>query len=278
EAMAIGTRVVASSVGGVPALIRDGETGLLTPPADPPALSKALIRVLQDLSLARQLGQNGQRWVKEKFSAIEQRKQLIAIYREVLNQSQGSTAEEPTSIARGYDSAQLPFISVVVPVRNEEANIARVLGALMSQNYPDDRFELLIADGNSTDDTRKVVESWIGEHSNIRLLENPAHLSSAGRNVGVRSSRGELIVFVDGHCRIPNKNLLADTASLFAATAADCLCRPQPLEADGNNAFQKAVAAARASALGHGRDSTIYSTELEGFVNPTSSGASYRKE
>src|SRR5205085_9548154 len=65
EAMAIGTPVVATSVGGVPALIRDGETGLLTPPADPPALSKALIRVLQDLSLARQLGQNGQRWVKE---------------------------------------------------------------------------------------------------------------------------------------------------------------------------------------------------------------------
>ena len=276
EAMAIGTPVVATAVGGVPALIRDGETGLLTPPADAPALANALRRVLQDPALATQLGHNGRRWVKDKFSAVEQRKQLIAIYRDVLNQIQtpATIAETETSSTK----QQWPFISVVIPVRNEAANVAGVLGALLSQEYPRDRFEVLVTDGNSTDGTRKVVESWAGEHANIRLLENPAQLSSAGRNVGVRNSRGELMVFIDGHCRIPSKNLLAETARLFAATAADCLCRPQPLEANGDSVFQQAVAHARASALGHGRDSTIYSTTLEGFVNPTSSGASYRRQ
>src|SRR5438876_1233013 len=283
EAMAVGTPVVATAVGGVPALIRDGETGLLTPPSDPRSLGDALAKVLQDPQLAERLGQNGRGWVTDQFSASQQRGQLITIYRDVLNHANGLRhAEAKASLAveqkhQALPDSQLPFISVVIPVRNEEANIAGVLNALMTQNFPRDRFEVLVVDGDSTDRTRQVVGSLMSECPTIRLLENPARLSSAGRNVGIRNCRGEVIVFIDGHCRIPGRDLLADTARLFHTTAADCLCRPQPLESVGNNAFQKAAALARSSALGHGRDSTIYSTGLEGFVNPTSSGASYRK-
>jgi GT2 family glycosyltransferase len=60
-------------------------------------------------------------------------------------------------------------------------------------------------------------------------------------------------------------------------TGAECLCRPQPLTLPGNTWFQDTVAYARATLIGHGRDSTIYATEVEGFVNPTSSGAGYRR-
>ena len=56
------------------------------------------------------------------------------------------------------------------------------------------------------------------------------------------------------------------------------MCRPQPLLMPGNGVFQDVVAHARATSLGHGRDSTIYDVKLEGPVNPASAGALYRKE
>src|SRR5205823_12426711 len=106
EAMAVGTPVVATAVGGVPALIRDGETGLLTPPADPQSLCEALTRVLQNPELAAQLGQNGRRWVTEQFSASRQREQLMAIYRDVLNQvnSLSHAARGSVSTEQNHDA------------------------------------------------------------------------------------------------------------------------------------------------------------------------------
>jgi glycosyltransferase involved in cell wall biosynthesis len=171
-----------------------------------------------------------------------------------------------------------PLISVVIPVRNEEAHLGTVLQGLLDQEYPKDRFEIIVADGNSTDGTAKVVEKIASiSPTRIELFANPVQRSSAGRNVGVQNSSGELIVFVDGHCHIPSKTFLQDAARLFEETGADCLCRPQPLETNGNSFFQKGVAQARATALGHGRDSSIYNLIYEGPVNPSSAGAFYRR-
>jgi glycosyltransferase involved in cell wall biosynthesis len=172
----------------------------------------------------------------------------------------------------------VPFISVVIPVRNEQAHLGALLEDLLDQDYSLDRYEILVADGCSTDSTAAVVERYRRRALvRIALVSNPARLSSAGRNAGVYASQGDLIVFIDGHCRIPSRTLLRDTARLMAVTGADCLCRPQPLTAPGNTWFQDVVAHTRASLLGHGRDSTIYATGYAGPVNPTSSGASYRR-
>jgi GT2 family glycosyltransferase len=176
------------------------------------------------------------------------------------------------------EPAQLPFISVVIPVRNEEASLASVLDDLIRQDYPHDRYEILVVDGQSTDGTAAVVQRYVSLDSpRIRLFSNPGQLSSSGKNVGVRNSRGEFILFVDGHCRIPTRSLLSEHVRILRESGAECLCRPQPLSSPGNTWFQNVVAHARATLIGHGRDSDIYRTDLEGFVNPTSSGAGYRR-
>lgn len=168
------------------------------------------------------------------------------------------------------------FVSVVIPVRNEEAHLGAVLDDLTSQDYPGEQYEILVVDGESTDRTTEIVNQYASLSSPpVRLLSNPGRLSSSGRNVGVRHSKGELVLFVDGHCRIPNRSLLSDSVRILRETGAQCLCRPQPLTLPGNTWFQDSVAYARATLIGHGRDSTIYATEVEGFVNPTSSGAAY---
>jgi glycosyltransferase involved in cell wall biosynthesis len=169
-----------------------------------------------------------------------------------------------------------PFITVVMPVRNEARFIAGTVGQLLAQDYPVDRFEVIVADGMSDDGTRAIVAEIAAADSRLRLLDNPKRRSSAGRNVGFKAGRGELFVVVDGHCHIPNQYFLRNVADCFEKSGADCLGRPQPLDPPGLTSFQQGVALARASCLGHGGGSLIYD-DFEGFSSPVSNGAAYRK-
>jgi succinoglycan biosynthesis protein ExoA len=169
-----------------------------------------------------------------------------------------------------------PSISVIVPVRNEAARIVPTLRQLLTQDYSPERFEVLVADGRSTDATRACVQQLAEEHPNLRLLDNPGRLSSAGRNRAVRAARGELVVIVDGHCDLGSRYYLRHLAEAFARSDADCVGRPQPLDVDGASAPQRAIAAARSSWLGHQPASYIYS-DREGFVRPQSVAVAYRR-
>ena len=169
-----------------------------------------------------------------------------------------------------------PFVSVIVPVRNEAAFIAETLDQLLAQRYDPRRFEVLVADGGSADGTREIVAAYARRFPQVRFLDNPGRLSSAGRNVAVRASRGDIVLLVDGHCRLDDPWHLAEVASAFARSGADCLGRPQSLDVTGATALRRAVAAARASRLGHHPASHIYS-DREGFVPPQSVAVAYRR-
>ena len=170
----------------------------------------------------------------------------------------------------------MPFVSVIVPVRNEERSLEETLRSLLTQNYPRDRFEVIVADGFSTDATVPVVRRLQGEFANLRLAYNAGRFSSAGRNLGVRQMRGDVAVIIDGHCHVPDPDYLAKLARAFAESGADCLGRPQPLDVPDATPFQTAVAVARGSRLGHNPDSDIYSSAPK-FVRPQSTAVAYRR-
>src|SRR5439155_21468815 len=109
------------------------------------------------------------------------------------------------------------------------------------------------------------------------LLDNPGRLASAGRNVAIRAARGELIVIVDGHCDLEGRRHLRDLADVFARSGADCVGRPQPLDVATATPLQRAIAAARASRLGHNPSSHIYE-DTAGFVRPQRVAVAYRRE
>ena len=140
-----------------------------------------------------------------------------------------------------------PFITVVMPVRNEARFIGETLGQLVAQDYLPDRYEIIVADGMSDDGTREIVLDLSRQHPQVRLLDNPKRLSSAGRNVGFKKGQGDYFLVVDGHCYIPDNQLLNNVADCFEQSGADCLGRPQPLDPPGLSDFQKSVALARAS-------------------------------
>jgi succinoglycan biosynthesis protein ExoA len=169
------------------------------------------------------------------------------------------------------------YLTVVLPVYNEEKFIGATLEALVKQDYPVDRYELIVVDGHSSDGTRRVVEAFISEHSDVsvRLLENPGRLSSCGRNIGARAARGRLIAVIDGHVHIPNNRLFATMERLKKKRGALCLARPAPLLVPGiEDGMPFWIALARKSWLAHSRQSYIY-RDHEGFVDPVSSGFAY---
>lgn len=84
EAMAAGVPVVASDVGGVGDAVRDGQNGLLVPPADPPALAAAIVRLAGDRELSNRLAARAGRDVRERFSLAGMIESYAALYRELL--------------------------------------------------------------------------------------------------------------------------------------------------------------------------------------------------
>jgi succinoglycan biosynthesis protein ExoA len=169
-----------------------------------------------------------------------------------------------------------PQITVIVPVRNEESHLADTLRPLLAQSYDPRRYEILVIDGQSSDDTVAIIRQLQREYPQLRLHNNPRRLSSAARNIGVLRARGEFIVVIDGHCELRSRTYLTDLAEAFDRSGADCLGRPQPLETAFATPLQRAIALARASRLGHNPGSHIYS-DADGYVKPQSVAIAYRK-
>jgi succinoglycan biosynthesis protein ExoA len=172
---------------------------------------------------------------------------------------------------------EVPAVSVVIPVLNEAKDIGTLLMQLKQQSRFPGGFEVLVVDGGSADDTRLIVTEIGKTWPSLVLLENPDRRSSPARNVGARSARGRYVLFVDGHCSIPRKDYLIRLVEIFEDSAADCLCRPQPLGELGRGAWGQAIALARHSRFGHDPGSDIYGGEPR-YTEPHSAGAAYRRE
>ncbi len=93
---------------------------------------------------------------------------------------------------------ELPLVTVIMPIRNEEDFIERSLGAVLKQEYPPDKIEVLIADGLSDDGTVNVIESLPGAER-VRIISNPEHIQSHGLNRLIPLAKGDYVIRIDGH-------------------------------------------------------------------------------
>jgi glycosyltransferase involved in cell wall biosynthesis len=108
---------------------------------------------------------------------------------------------------RSIGRPERPPVSVIMPVRNEARYIRESLEAVMSQEYATDQIEVIIADGDSTDGTRALIDAIIAEFEGfgprVMVIANPAQHQAAGLNAAIRAAHGAYIVRVDGHTCIP---------------------------------------------------------------------------
>lgn len=90
-----------------------------------------------------------------------------------------------------------PGVSVVIPVLNGSKTISECLQSLVVQDYPEKRYEIIVVDNGSTDDTTDLVHAF---RSRVILLDEPMPGPGAARNTGVRAARHDLIAFTDADC------------------------------------------------------------------------------
>ena len=67
----------------------------------------------------------------------------------------------------------IPRVSILLPVRNEGKYISKTVNSLLEQDYPDEMFEIVIADGNSDDSTKDELEKLKKQFKLIRVINNP---------------------------------------------------------------------------------------------------------
>jgi glycosyltransferase involved in cell wall biosynthesis len=118
-------------------------------------------------------------------------------------------------------SAPEPTVSVIIPMRNEEKYIGRCLDSILRNNFPRNRYEILIADGESRDRSREVVLQRAGRFSNIRLLDNPKRIVPTGLNEAIRQARGRYIIRMDAHSEYPPDYIENCVAELERTGAAN---------------------------------------------------------
>jgi glycosyltransferase involved in cell wall biosynthesis len=123
-----------------------------------------------------------------------------------------------------------PFISIIIPCRNEIAFIDRCLDSVLASDLPIGSYELLIVDGMSDDGTRDVVRSRAAGSSAIRLVDNPARIVPTAMNLGIAAAKGATIVRLDAHCEYPANYVSALVRWLDESGADNVggLCRTRP--------------------------------------------------
>jgi succinoglycan biosynthesis protein ExoA len=99
----------------------------------------------------------------------------------------------------------LPSVDVIMPIRNEAMYIEQTMRALLAQDYPRDRLEVLLVDGMSTDGTRDILVRVLAEHPDfpVTILDNPRQIVPTGLNIALQYAKGEIIVRMDAHCEYP---------------------------------------------------------------------------
>jgi len=123
----------------------------------------------------------------------------------------------------------LPFVSIIIPCRNEAHFIEKCLESVLKNNYPKTRLEILVVDGLSEDETKSIVKKLAITYPFIQIIDNPKKITPCALNIGIRRSRGDIIMRMDAHsiykhnyissCVKYSKEYNADNVGgIFAAT------------------------------------------------------------
>lgn len=132
------------------------------------------------------------------------------------------------------------FVSVVMPVRNEEGFIARSLKAVLNQDYPPELIEILVIDGLSEDRTLEIIQALPG-NERVSIIANPQRIQAAGLNKALRRARGDIILRVDGHTIIAPDYVRQCVAALKETGAYNV---GGPMEPVGLTSIGQAIAGA----------------------------------
>jgi len=129
------------------------------------------------------------------------------------------------------------LLSVVIPFFNEEKNIERLTGALLSQHLSKERFEVLFINDGSTDNSVDLIRSFCKNDLKYRIVDNPGQGKKSALKTGIERSDGELIVTTDADCYFSSGWLLS-VVSFYGNEKPDMIVMPVMMTG-GKNFWQQ---------------------------------------
>lgn len=107
-------------------------------------------------------------------------------------------------------------LSIVIPTLNSERTLTDCLLSIAGQDYPKDLFEVIIADGGSIDSTLEIISAVkVKTGLDIKVVKNRLKTGEAGKAAGLKSSKNEIIAFIDSDNILPDKDWLKKMAEPF---------------------------------------------------------------
>jgi cellulose synthase/poly-beta-1,6-N-acetylglucosamine synthase-like glycosyltransferase len=124
------------------------------------------------------------------------------------------TTNEPSSLAGGYE----PFVSILIPARDEERVIGRLLQRMVDLTYSKNKLEVIVVDDASTDDTEKVVRDFCSKYGFIKLVRRDRKVGGKGKsaamNHGYQHAKGDIILCFDADY-YPQKDIVENLVREF---------------------------------------------------------------
>ncbi len=140
--------------------------------------------------------------------------------------------------SKGKESSH--SVSIIIPCYNEEKYIGKCLQSLVENDYPKDKLEILVYDGNSIDNTREIIREYEKTYPYIRLINNPFKIQVKALNMGISQAQGDIIIRCDAHAEYPAAyiRVLVDYLINNKADNVGCLLDTQP---GGNSNIAKVI-------------------------------------
>jgi glycosyltransferase involved in cell wall biosynthesis len=155
------------------------------------------------------------------------------------------------------------MVSVIVPCRNEEASIADCLTSILQQELVPEEFEVIVADGASTDRTRDVVRRFAETDPRVKLIENPGRIVPTGLNAAIGIARGSIIMRMDAHT-VYARDYIHQCIMVLQQTGADNVGGPALTVAHG--LLSEAISAAYHSPFAVG-GAKFHNPHYDGYVD-----------
>lgn len=147
----------------------------------------------------------------------------------------------------------MPRVSIVVPCYNEQATIGLLLEAIYQQTYCREDLEVIIADGLSTDFTRKMIANFQSDHPDLSIIivDNRKRTIPTGLNLAIKAASGEYIVRLDAHS-VPHSQYIARCVEDLEVGKGDSVGGVWEIKPQGNSWIAKSIAIAASHPLGVG--------------------------
>jgi glycosyltransferase involved in cell wall biosynthesis len=167
----------------------------------------------------------------------------------------------------------LPFVSIIMPIRNEVDFIGRAIRSILDNDYPIDRIEVLVVDGMSADGTRDTVQQLCEQDNRVSLYDNKRKVVPSALNIGIRNSKGQILIPVSGHAEVANDFIKQSVQQL--QENPEVWCVGGPVEIVSTTYIGKAIATALTSPFGIG-NAMWRLGNYEGYVDTLAFGAYWR--